>query len=82
MLRKIIFVVTVALVLSEKVTFNNFKIFRIIPYNDDQLEVLKQLGKLGNVVSKNQLDRTLLYVNINNTHLYSIFDLVNHHDCM
>lgn len=43
MLRTIIFIAFVALASSEKTSFENYKVFRIVPSTQEQLNVLKQL---------------------------------------
>lgn len=51
MLRTIVFVALVAFATAEKVTFENYKVFRVIPSSQEQLDLLKHLEGLNEGVS-------------------------------
>lgn len=43
MIRTFIFTILLNLVFTEKVSFENYKVFRIIPFNQKQVEILNSL---------------------------------------
>lgn len=51
MLRTFFLVAFVAFATAEKVTFENYKVFKIIPTSTEQLELLKQFDEQNDGVS-------------------------------
>lgn len=48
---KLLFVVLVALATAEKVKFDNYKVFRVVPQNEEHLEMLRGLEEVSDSVS-------------------------------
>lgn len=53
MLKSVIFIALFGLALAQKQTFENYKVFRILPTNYEQTELLHQLADGSNGVSIN-----------------------------
>lgn len=47
---KLIFVALVALATAEKVRYDNYKVFRVVPQTEEQVEVIRNLEEVSDAV--------------------------------